>query len=181
MKEISLHIMDIVENSIAANADLIVIEINENKHEDILKVTIKDNGKGIDNKLLKNIKDPFTTSRKTRRVGLGISLFEAACIRCQGNLSIKSKVNVGTEVIAIMKLSHIDRAPLGRMSETICSFLLHKDIEIVYKHSVDDKQFVLDTRELKKIAGEDLNIPEILTWIRVYIDENLDEIGSKKW
>jgi anti-sigma regulatory factor (Ser/Thr protein kinase) len=181
MREISLHIMDIVQNSISAKASFIEIEINENISKDILKVIIKDNGCGMDEEVLKKVKDPFTTSRKTRKVGLGISLFEAACVRCGGNLNINSKIGVGTEVLGIMKYSHIDRAPIGRMSDTITTVLLEPNIEILYIHKVNSKEFIFDTREIRKIAGDNLNQLEILQWIKEYIEENLKEIGSSVW
>lgn len=179
MREISLHIIDVVQNSISANADIITLVIEENVDNDILKVVIKDDGCGIDDEMLKNVKDPFITSRKTRKVGLGLSLFEAACQRCDGYLEVKSKIGTGTEVTAVMKYNHIDRAPIGRMSDTITTLLLTPDVDIVYKHKVDDKEFVFDTREIKTIVGDDLLQPEILHWIKEYVDENLQVISAK--
>lgn len=181
MREISLHLMDIIQNSIAAKASLVEIAIYENINEDILKFIIKDNGCGMDKELLEKVKDPFTTSRKTRRVGLGISLFEAACERCEGKLTIDSKLNKGTVIEAEMKYSHIDRAPIGKMDDTIVSLLFTPDIEIVYKHKVNDREFIFDTREIRKAAGNDLEQPEILQWIKEYIGENLKEIDVSVW
>jgi anti-sigma regulatory factor (Ser/Thr protein kinase) len=181
MREISLHIMDIIQNSVEAGATFIEVEVTERSIDDSLKIKIQDNGRGIDAKMLPSITDPFTTSRTSRRVGLGLSLFESACIRCSGSLAIDSRKGCGTTVKADMKLSHIDRAPIGRIEDTIVSFLIYPNIEMLYTHSVDDREFRLDTRELKKITGEGLNDQEILQWIREYLKEGLDNIGSNRF
>lgn len=178
MRELSLHIMDILENSINAKATLIYIEIIEDKYKDLLKIVIKDNGVGIKKEDIDKVKDPFVTSRKTRKVGLGISLFEAACLRCDGKLNIYSIEGEGTEVEAIMKYNHIDRAPLGKIEDTIISVLLYQNIDIVYKHVVDGNEFYFDSREIKKIVGDDLALPDILQWIKQYIKEGIQEIGG---
>lgn len=181
MREISLHIMDIVQNSIEAGGTFIEIEVIENHINDILQINVKDNGRGIDSKTLPNITDPFVTSRTSRKVGLGLSLFKSACIRCGGNLTVESRFGYGTTVCADMQLSHIDRAPIGRIEDTIVSFLTYPDIDIFYSHTVKDEQFLLDTREIRKIAGEDLSNQEILQWLREYIGEGLDAIGSNRF
>src|SRR5665647_3535045 len=108
MRDLSLHLIDIIQNSVVAGATLIEIELDANTMEDYLKITIKDNGCGMDGETLKKVKDPFVTSRKTRKVGLGLSLFEAACQRCGGYLDISSEKGNGTIVTAFMKFNHID-------------------------------------------------------------------------
>lgn len=178
MRELSLHIMDIIQNSIAANASLIEIIVAENTSEDYLKIMIKDNGRGIDKELLSHIKDPFITTRTSRKVGLGISLFEAACIRCEGYLNIESNVGIGTTLTALMKYSHIDRAPMGRLQDTILSLLLYPNINFLYRHIFDEKEFVLDTREIRKIVGENLEDQEIIFWIRDYLIEGINATGA---
>lgn len=177
MRELSLHVMDIIQNSITANASFIKITVDENTIRDYLKIVIQDNGRGIDKEMLSNIKDPFTTTRSSRKVGLGISLFEAACNRCEGYLTIESDVGIGTTLTAMMKYSHIDRAPLGRLQDTIISLLLCPDIDFLYNHSFNDKNFILDTREIKKIVGADLSSQEIIFWIKDYIIEGMETIG----
>lgn len=177
MREISLHLMDIIENSITANATLIelYIEIDTNKNK--LLITIKDNGKGIEKEMLKNITDPFVTSRTTRKVGLGLSLFKSTCQRCNGDLTVNSEVGVGTVVKADMEFENIDRPPLGKIEETIVSALLTPNIDFYYKHTFNGKEFEFNTKEVKTILEtDDLNSPEILIWIRDYIKENLMEL-----
>jgi anti-sigma regulatory factor (Ser/Thr protein kinase) len=178
MREISLHLMDVIQNSIEAGADFIEISIEENTKDDYIEISVKDDGCGMNEDMLKNVTNPFVTSRKTRKVGLGLSLFEAACERCGGYLKVNSEEGVGTEVDAYMKYSHIDRAPMGRMEDTLVSALTIPGIDIVYKHSVDGNTFIFDSREIKKVAGDDLTQPEILNWIRKYIIENIEQIGG---
>lgn len=178
MRELSLHIMDIIQNSIVANASLVEIAIEENTIQDFLKIIIKDNGIGMDREMLSQIKDPFITTRSSRKVGLGISLLEAACTRCEGYLDIESSVGVGTTLTAVMKYSHIDRAPLGKLQDTIVSLLLYQNIDFLYRHLINGKEFTLDTREIRKIAGEDLSSQEILFWVRDYIIEGINHIGG---
>lgn len=178
MRELSLHIMDIIQNSIAANADFIEITVDENTIKDYLKIVIKDNGRGIDKEMLSQIKDPFTTSRTSRKVGLGISLFEAACTRCEGYLNMESSVGIGTTLTAVLKYSHIDRAPLGKLEDTLISLLLYPSINFLYRHLYNDNEFVLNTIEIRKIVGDDLNVQEIIFWIKDYIIEGINATHS---
>ena len=178
MRELSLHIMDIIQNSIAANASFIEITVDENIIKDYLKIVIKDNGRGIDKEMLSHIKDPFITTRTSRKVGLGISLFEAACNRCEGILKIESNVGIGTTLTAQMKYNHIDRAPLGRLQDTLMSLLLYPNLNFIYRHLFNENEFIFDTREVRKIVGDDLGNQEIIFWIRDYIIEGIDNIGA---
>lgn len=182
MKELSLHILDLCENSINAKASFIKIKIVENLVEDILTIKIVDNGEGMNKEYVKNVDNPFITTRKTRRVGLGISLFKVAAIRCDGNFKISSKKNLGTKVIANFKHSHIDRSPLGDIGDTIITILnSQSDFELVYIHKVNKKKFIFDTRMIKKILNDvDIKDGNILLWIRDYINENIKEIYKHK-
>jgi phosphoglycerate-specific signal transduction histidine kinase len=119
MRDISLHILDIVNNSLAAGADLIEILVVEETTADRLRLTIKDNGRGMDSELLDRVTSPFVTSRTTRRVGLGLSLLKAACDRSGGRLDIESEPGKGTTINACFKYSNIDRPPLGSVADTI--------------------------------------------------------------
>ncbi|MEA3326176.1 MAG: ATP-binding protein [Chloroflexota bacterium] len=115
MRELALHILDIAENSISANADKIRISIYENISEDILRIVIEDNRNGMDQELLQSVIDPFVTSRTTRKVGLGIPFFKSAAEACDGTFKILSHIDSGTIVEASFKHSHIDRMPLGNI------------------------------------------------------------------
>lgn len=178
MRELSLHLIDIIQNSVVAGATLIEIELDANTIENYLKITIKDNGCGMDEETLKKVKDPFVTSRKTRKVGLGLSLFEAACQRCDGYLDISSEIGIGTTVTACMKFNHIDRSPVGNIVDTIVSSLLNENTDIVYRHVFNGESFEFDSREIKKIVGDDLSDPEILCWTKEYIAENIENIDG---
>ena len=181
MREISLHLIDIIENSITAGSTLIEIAVKEMTHINMLQIEISDNGCGMSQELLNHVTDPFVTSRTTRKVGLGISLFKSACERCNGNFIITSQVNVGTKIVATMEYDHIDRAPIGRIEDTITTLLLNQGVELVYLHMVNDKSFIFDSREIKNIVGDQLNTPDILMWLKEYISENIENIGGGKW
>ena len=178
MREISLHVLDIIQNSIAAEADLIKLIIEENHKKDKLIVKIIDDGKGMGEEKQKEVLDPFVTSRTTREVGLGLPLFKEAALQCNGDFELTSTVGEGTELKATFQHSHIDRAPLGDIVGTIISFLVsNPDIELVYQHQVDDEEFKLDTREVKeKLGGVKINSPDVIAWLKDYLKEGLRQI-----
>jgi len=178
MKELSLHILDIATNSIDAGADLIEIKLEINTKNDYFRINIKDNGKGISEKLQKQVMNPFYTTRKVRNVGLGIPLLKSAAEQCGGFLKIQSAENKGTEIVVEFINSHIDRAPLGKIEESIVTILnFNEKFDLIYIHDVNGKRFIFDTREIKEILGEvDFRTPSILMWIKEYIKENIDKI-----
>jgi hypothetical protein len=179
MRELSLHILDIIENSRRAGSDLIKIKISEMPDEDLLKIFIEDNGSGISEEKLDKIDDPFITSRTTREVGLGISLFKSAAESCNGNLNIRSKIGEGTKVEANFDYHHIDRAPLGDITTTISNFIAANgdNVDLIYKHQYEDKNFSFNTREIKsELDDVSIQSRQIIAWIREYIGENLEEI-----
>lgn len=173
MKELSLHILDLVENSIQAGASKVGITIDETHLHTHIKITVTDNGRGIDPERLEDISDPFVTSRTTRRVGLGISLFKAASQRCDGEFSIQSQEGKGTTVSATFALDHLDRAPVGDMGATITNLIAgYPDIGIKYHHRLYGDSLTMDTAELA--AGLDtvkLNDPAILYRIREMVND----------
>ena len=178
MKELSLHILDIIQNSISAGADTVIVKISEDTKSDTLDIEITDNGRGMTSEQLAQVGDPFYTTRATRRVGMGISLFKAAAERCNGKLEILSELNKGTRVVASFVHSHIDRAPIGNMPETMLTLISsNPQIDFIYKHYLDGRQFELDTRKIKEvIAGMSINDPEIYCWLKGYLDEGLKEL-----
>lgn len=179
MKELALHILDLAQNSITAGADLIELTINEDIHNDILTIILKDNGCGMDVVQAEKVKDPFVTSRNSRKVGLGIPLMLAACQRCEGDLNIESQKNVGTKLTATFKHGHIDRAPLGNMAETIVSLIIGAEsINYVYIHIINQEEFCFDTREIRQTLGDEvpLSEPEVLDWVKNYINEGLSNL-----
>jgi len=181
MKELSLHILDIVTNSINAKSSLIKIKIIENTREDFLKIIIKDNGTGIKSDDIDKIQNPFYTTRKVRNVGLGLPFLKLAAESCEGKFNIKSEENEGTEVTAVFKRSHIDRAPLGKIEETILTILnFSEKFDLIYMHEINSSKFCFNTREVKSVLEEDsIKDPKVLIWIREYIKENIEDISLK--
>lgn len=180
MKEISMHILDIVMNSIKANATLIELIILDSKIKNILKIVIKDNGTGMSSETAVNVTNPFFTTRLTRKVGLGIPLLKEACERCNGSLTIKSKLGEGTTLDCFFERKNIDRAPLGNMGDTIMTIINSMDdCELIYNHETDVGSFILSTAEVKNML-ENMSIkePEIMIWIKEYVNENVTSISN---
>ncbi|RCW49260.1 MULTISPECIES: ATP-binding protein [unclassified Halanaerobium] len=179
MRELTLHILDIIENSREAGADLIKLKIFEQPEQDSLKIFLKDNGSGIDEDKLEDITNPFVTTRTTREVGLGLSLFKQAAERCGGNFYIKSEKGKGTEVMVEFPYNHIDRAPLGDIITTIISFIAVNgdSIDLIYRHKFKNREFCFDSREVKKeLDGISIQSKEIISWIKNYLKDSFAEI-----
>ncbi len=173
MREIALHILDIVQNSLVAQAQNIWITILEDTPKDQLVVTIRDDGKGMDKETVRKVADPFYTTRTTRRVGLGLPLLQANTLACGGDLKIDSVLGKGTTIEATFGLKHIDRPPLGDMAATLVSFLSGSpDVDFFYCHQRDQNSFRLSTVEIKNnLAGLAVNHPEVLAWLQDFIRE----------
>ncbi len=176
MKEISMHILDIAMNSIKTDASLLEIKIEDSKKYNRLTISITDNGKGMSSDVIKKVTNPFYTSRTTRKVGLGIPMLKEAGEICRGYLKIESKIGEGTRIFCYFERDNIDRAPLGNMGETIMTIINSGDnFDLVYSHKTDSGEFIFDTREVKKMLdGISINDMSILTWIKEYINENIN-------
>lgn len=174
MTEISLNILDVAENSIRANSSLVEITVAADKKLDTLTVIISDNGCGMNKEQVENVEDPFFTTRTTRKVGLGIPFFKYSAESTGGSFLIDSKPGEGTVVKAVYTLSHIDRMPLGDITATMHTLItFNTQTDFLYRYSVDDKSFELDTREFKEVLGDvPFNNPEISTYIKEYLTEN---------
>lgn len=173
MRELSMHILDLAQNSISAAADRIEIGVAANTRADKLTISLKDNGRGMSPEFLENVRDPFTTTRTTRRVGLGIPMMAEAAQSCGGKLEIHSQLGSGTSLTATFKLSHIDRAPLGDITNTLIALIAaNPNIAFRYAHSVDEEEFVLDTDDVKvQLDGVPINELPVLKWIFDYVKE----------
>lgn len=178
MKELSLHLLDIAMNSVRGEATEINIDVMEKPSTNLFEFTIEDNGKGIDKEMLEQIKNPFTTSRTTRKVGLGISLMDNTCQLCDGKFNITSEKGVGTKVVATLAYNHIDRPPLGDIATSLLGlFASYDHIHFKYKHSYEDNNFLLDLDEIKKILdGMPLSHPDVYQWTLNYINENINDL-----
>jgi len=178
MRELSLHILDIVQNSIEAGASEVILEINEDPDSDLFEMIIRDNGRGMTPEMVQGVTDPFVTTRTTRKVGLGIPLFHSAAEQAGGDLVVDSEVGKGTTIRANFSYKHIDRAPLGDMVGTILALLgSNPRMELVYRHRYKDKEFEFRTEDIRETL-EDIEIshPMILGWIRNHLQDGLAEI-----
>ncbi|MEI7988481.1 MAG: ATP-binding protein [Chloroflexota bacterium] len=180
MREITLHLLDITENSVSANAKNIQIKVVEDLSKDLLQMVIQDDGKGMDAETMAAITDPFVTSRKTRKVGLGIPLFKEAAEACNGDLNISSELGKGTCIDVRFQYSHIDRMPLGDLAGTVLSLIIaHADIHWQFdysycSHEGDRNTFEFDDQPIKETLGDiPLTEPAILSFLRESLYEGI--------
>ena len=196
MRELSLHILDILQNSVEAGATRVELTIDEDLAVDRLTITIEDNGRGIPPEKLPNLFDPFYTTRSTRHVGLGLPLLKAAAERCNGDVTLASEVGVGATLTATFQHSHLDRAPLGDLTGTLLTFILGGACDLRYVHrvrgagergsrgageqgsgGVREWEFAFDTAEMKAELGEvPLTHPDVRAWLRQFIAEGEAEL-----
>ena len=182
MQELSLNILDIAQNSIVANATLIEIgvEVDEN---DFLAITVRDNGKGMDQETVENVINPFFTSRTTRKVGLGVPFFKQAAEDTGGSFHIESQVGKGTTIKAVFDTTNIDYTPLGEVWDTVAILIqMNETIDFVYSVKKDGEEFVCDTRQLREIMeGMPLSDLNVVQWIKEFIRENQTEILKRSY
>lgn len=178
MKTLALNILDIVQNSIRAKADEISIEILESVSKDLLEIIITDNGNGISSSILKNVTDPFVTSRTKRRIGLGLPLLKHHAELTGGNLQIESELSKGTRVKAQFSLNHIDRQPLGDITGVLKILIAaNPGIDFNYSHFTDDGSYRFSSAETKEyLEVETLAGRTLLEDIEDMIKVNLNDI-----
>ena len=183
MRELSLNLLDIAENSVKAGATL--VEMDVTVQGNVLTMSVKDNGSGMDKEFLATVRDPYTTTRKTRKVGMGIPLFSMVAEMSGGTFDIQSELGVGTCVTATFAVDHIDRPPLGDLAATVVTLLSdsvinnHTTVDFVLRYSRDGAQFLFDTRELRAELGDiPLDEPEIICFIKSLITDNMEEING---
>ncbi|MGN1047386.1 MAG: sensor histidine kinase [Eubacteriales bacterium] len=176
MKELSLNILDIAQNSIKAKATLVEILVTENSEN--LTFEITDNGCGMTEEFLKNVTDPFTTTRKTRKVGLGLPFLKMEAEMTGGSFEIQSKSEKeypehGTKVKASFVKSSIDYIPLGDIIGTVCT-LIHgaENVDFLFTHRTEKGTVSLSTREMREMLGDvPLGSPEVIAWVREYLED----------
>ncbi len=182
MKELSLNILDITENSVKAGATLTEIIIDETPES--LTITIKDNGCGMSDEVERAVTNPFYTTRTTRKVGLGIPLLKLAAEQTGGEVIIESKTasespdSHGTTVRAKFIKGHLDFTPLGDVVSTVQTLIQgHPDVDFLYIHNKNSGRVVLDTREMREVLGDiPLNSYEVILWVKEALDEQYSEI-----
>jgi hypothetical protein len=184
MKEIALHLLDIAENSVAAESKNISIHVHENLLQDRLSVSVIDDGRGMDAATVQQVQDPFYTTRTTRKVGLGIPLLKLAAEMADGSFSLQSDLGKGTWVEAEFRHSHLDRMPLGELPSTFLTLLIaHPEIDWTFLYRVTDndaksRDFLFESAELKSELGEiSLTEPEVLTFLRSTFEEAIEAVA----
>lgn len=182
MLELSMHILDIVENSTRAGATLVLIAIEEDLGRDRIRIEITDNGSGMDEATCAKATDPFYTTKSVRRVGLGLPLFRQATQMTNGSFSIVCGTSGGTTVSAEFQRRHVDRQPLGDMASTLETLIAgNPRVDLVYTHVKDGSSYVLDTREIRRELDDvPLNHPEVLRMIRENVRAGLREIEADR-
>ncbi len=183
MREIALHLMDIAENSVAAESRNIRMDVLEDLQSDLLKVTLEDDGRGMSAETAQRVLDPFYTTRTTRKVGLGIPLLKLAAEQTGGGFTLESESGKGTKVVARFSHSHIDRMPLGDVGTSFLTLLVsYPQIHWVFTYQVKDRhgawnEFILDDEEIKSVLGDtSLTEPEVLKFLRGMIEEGIESL-----
>ena len=176
MKELSLHLLDVAKNSVTAGASHVEIELTEDG-EGWLTIAIRDDGRGMTPEFLAQVTDPFTTTRTTRKVGLGLPLYRMAAEQTGGSLEIQSEVGKGTAVTARFLRRHLDCPPLGDLAGTVAVLIQGSpDIELTYRHTTPNGTVELSTAELREILGDvPLSEPEVFAWIQDYLTEQEEQ------
>ncbi len=178
MKDLSMHIMDIAQNSVRAKASEVEIDIAE--REGVITIRIGDNGTGMDEVTLAKVTDPFFTTRTTRHVGLGLPLIRQSAEQTGGSVDIASKPGVGTKVDVVFIKSHIDCQPWGDLPKTITLLMVgHPDVNFLFRYSNKEK-FIISSNDIKEAAGAgNFHNPRTIKLIGAIMDENMAEAGFK--
>jgi hypothetical protein len=175
LRELALHLLDIVENAVSAKADTIHIAVEENHPADRLIMQVKDNGVGMSEEMVARVVDPFVTSRTTRKVGLGIPLLKAAAEDCNGSFLIQSTLNQGTCVRVEFQHSHIDRMPLGNLASTLITLLIGSpDVHWLFEYTVDEQTFSFDSQPfMEALSGLSITDPDVLGYLRQTLEAGI--------
>ncbi|WP_159518023.1 ATP-binding protein [Sunxiuqinia indica] len=178
MNELSLHILDIAQNSIRANAGLIQIHVKELPDEDLLSIQIKDDGEGMKQHQVKQAENPFFTSRTTRKVGLGIPLLKQNAEQTNGQFQLQSTEKIGTTLTVSFGFHHFDRPIIGDIAGCLLILISNEtQADLLYTHQTSKGTFEFDTREIKKeLDGIPLSTPEIQLFLKEMILGNLEQI-----
>ena len=178
MRELADNILEIAQNSISAGATLVEIDISVNHQRDAVALTFKDDGCGMSEEMVKTVAEPFTTTRKTRKVGLGLPLLKMTAQATGGDFAIESEIGKGTTVTVSFGLDHIDRPPMGDVPGTLFTLvLMNPQIDFLFVYDYDGTNFTFDTREIREtIAPIPLDNPEISAWIKDCLYQEITEL-----
>lgn len=178
MRELALNILDVAENSLRAKATKIQIDVDV--ADDTIRIAVADNGRGMSEEFLSRVADPFTTTRTTRKVGLGLPLIKMEAEMSGGSFGITSEVGVGTTVTTTFGRNHIDRPPMGNLAETLVALLPDLgETRLIFSYRAFGKCFTLDTDEVKQqLDGVPIDAPDILVFLRDMTEENIATING---
>lgn len=178
MRELSDNIMDIAQNSISAGATLTEVHVKVSHADNLITFVFKDDGCGMSEELVKSVTEPFTTTRKTRKVGLGLPLLKQTAEMTGGTMDIQSAVGVGTVVTATFGLDHIDRPPMGDVAGAWFSLVvMNPEKDFLFTYDYDGQVFTFDTRIIREtVAPIPLNQMEISAWINESIRTEINEL-----
>lgn len=179
MRDLSLHIMDLAQNCVRAEAKLVHIEIFVNRRAGILRIALQDDGCGMSPELLERVRSPFATTRTTRNIGLGIPLFEANAQLTGGSLELTSTPGQGTRIAGTFGLTHMDRPPLGDVVGTMLALIIATPagLDYVLSLATPEDAYTLDTREMRAALGEvPLDTPEVIAWMREGMTEAFETL-----
>jgi anti-sigma regulatory factor (Ser/Thr protein kinase) len=182
VRELSLHVLDVLENAVGAGATCIEIRIDEDTEADRMLIEVADNGRGMTKEMAEAVLSPFVTTRKMRHVGLGLPLLAEAAHRCAGDLKIESEVGMGTRITATFRHSHVDRAPLGDMPMALLAVLLsERPVDLQFTHRVDGEEFQFDTAEIRReLEDVPLNHPKVRSWLLAALNEGEAGLRTKR-
>jgi anti-sigma regulatory factor (Ser/Thr protein kinase) len=178
VKEIALHVLDIAENSVTAGAKQVNILVQEDVAKDQLLLVVEDDGRGMDEDLLKRVVDPFVTTRTTRKVGLGIPLLKAAAEACNGYLKMRSSPGKGTRIEVSFQRSHIDRMPLGDLAGTMLALVVgFAGVRWLFTYRANGTQFEFDSQPIRGELGEvPITEPSVLAFVRELLEKGVNHV-----
>ncbi len=177
MVELSLHVLDIIQNSVEAGARTVRVSVRESVDENAIHLTIEDDGKGMDPDLMVKVSDPFFTTRTTRKVGLGIPLLKQIAEASGGDLKISSQIGKRTMVSVRFRRDHVDRPPLGDMAVTVAVALAtNPGIRFVYEHQGPAGEFVFDSMGVQRVLGDvPVTDPAVVQWVKQYLRDRIEQ------
>lgn len=180
MNDLSLHVMDILQNSISAGATLVGLTVEEDTATDIIRIVLEDNGRGMDPDQVARLSDPFFTSRTTRKVGMGIPLFKQTAEQSGGGLTVESEPGRGTKVIATFAWSHIDRPPLGDLANSfVLTVTANPQMDFILHYIYNGKEYRFATTEVKEaLDGLSMNHPAVVGMLEEMVRENIGDLKN---
>ena len=181
MEDLAMHILEILMNSIGANASKIILRIRDSIRDNVIDIEVCDDGKGMSEEMVQKVTDPFTTSRKTRKVGMGVAFMKGLTEQCDGNFNIVSELGKGTTVRSSVRKDHIDVPPMGDLGQMMMyAIQADENIDFEFDYITDTDKFSFLSSEIKEqLGGVSILEPEILIWVKNYINENISNIREE--